>query len=80
MGFEFEEVTDTVTGELCIDMTHIPEEAYIDRHKQIIKVSNYHRNYRNKLEMERIEEEYQSKFATPSLWIAIKNYLDKLFK
>jgi len=89
MWFEFNEYFNKETDVTCLDMISIPDDLYIDHDKQIIKVWNYWNDYRNNLDMQRIEEEYTNEFycnATPSqlLWFefkeSVKNYFTKLFK
>ena len=89
MGFKFEEVVDTHTGVLHIDMVYVPLCLEIDNKKETIKVGNYWRDYKNKLEQKRNEEEQMFYFfrnATLSqlLWYefkeSVKQFISKLFK
>lgn len=89
MWFRFEEVIDTHTGVLHIDMAYVPLGLEIDNKKETIRVGNYWRDYRNKLEQERNKKEQLHDFyynATPIqiLWYefkeSVKQFISKLFK
>ena len=89
MWFKFENVIDTHTWVLHVDMVNVPLSLEIDNEKETIKVGDYWRDYRNKLETERNEEEQMLDFfsnATLSqlLWYefkeSVKQFISKLFK
>lgn len=85
MGFDFEEVLDTETWLICIDMTYIPEETIINKEKQTIKVGNYWRDYRNKLNkreqlMSFINNATHIQLLYLKLKALVKEFISKLFK
>lgn len=89
MWFVFEEVIDTNTGILCLDMIHIPEDTIINHDTKNIKVGNYWRDYKNEQDIKRIERWYASEFQShtdnlSSIWneliMEVKQFISKLFK